>query len=71
MAERTNPHDEFFKYALGRPETARDFLSNYLPSEVAVLLDLATVELAPGSFVDAQLRAHLIVGIYPRRYLKF
>jgi predicted transposase/invertase (TIGR01784 family) len=59
MAERSNLHDEFFKYAFGRPETVRDFLSNYLPPEVTALLDLATVELAPGSFVDEQLRAHL------------
>jgi len=59
MAERSNRHDEFFKYALGRPETARDFLSHYLPAEVAAQLDLATVALAPGSFVDARLRAHL------------
>ncbi len=64
MAERSNPHDEFFKYAFGRPETARDFLSNCLPAEVAALLDLATLELAPGSFVDAQLRAHLSDLLY-------
>lgn len=53
MAERTNPHDEFFKYMLGRPETARDFLGHYLPAEVVALLDLATLELVSGSFVDA------------------
>jgi len=64
MAERSNPHDEFFKFALGRPETARDFLSHYLPAEVAAQLDLATVELAPGSFVDARLRAHLSDLLY-------
>ncbi|PKO21085.1 MAG: transposase [Chloroflexi bacterium HGW-Chloroflexi-1] len=64
MAERTNPHDEFFKYALGRPETARDFLSNYLSPGMTTLFDLATMELSPGSFVDAQLRAHLSDLLY-------
>ena len=64
MAERSNPHDEFFKYALGRPETARDFLSNALSPGVTALLDLATVELASGSFVDTHLRAHFSDLLY-------
>jgi predicted transposase/invertase (TIGR01784 family) len=58
MAERTNPHDEFFKYTLGRPEAIQEFVRYNLPSDVVTLLDLKTVELAPGSFVDEQLRAH-------------
>jgi len=64
VAGRGNLHDEFFKYTLGRAETARDFLSHYLPVEAAAQLDLATLELAPGSFVDARLRAHFSDLLY-------
>jgi predicted transposase YdaD len=39
MSKFTTPHDEFFKYVLSQPETAADFLANYLPPEVAAKLD--------------------------------
>jgi hypothetical protein len=40
MSESKNPHDAFFKQLLAQPEAAADFLSNYLPPEVVVMLDL-------------------------------
>jgi hypothetical protein len=52
MSELTNPHDRFFKEALSRQEVAVDFLQHYLPSEVAALLDLSSLQLIKDSFGD-------------------
>ena len=30
-----NPHDKFFKETMGNLETAKDFLTNYLPESMA------------------------------------
>ncbi|MDX7986028.1 Rpn family recombination-promoting nuclease/putative transposase [Xenorhabdus sp. 12] len=49
-------HDGLFKHFLTQPETAREFLSLYLPEEIRSLCDLTTLKLEPGSFVDRQLR---------------
>lgn len=49
-------HDALFKHFLTQPDTAREFLSLYLPEEIRSLCDLTTLKLEPGSFVDRQLR---------------
>ncbi|KMJ44060.1 transposase [Xenorhabdus khoisanae] len=54
--EKRPSHDALFKHFLTRPETAREFLSLYLPEEIQSLCDLATLKLEPGSFVDRHLR---------------
>src|SRR5437868_11362013 len=64
MSELTGPHDHFFKTLLGRPEMAADFLANYLPPEVAEVLDLTAPELVKDSFVDAELQEHLSDLLY-------
>jgi predicted transposase/invertase (TIGR01784 family) len=64
MSELTNPHDRFFKEVFSRPEAARDLLQNYLPEEVTAVLDLSTLELQPGSFVDADLQEHFSDLLY-------
>jgi len=54
---RTNsPHDALFKSAFGQPDIAGSELELLLPREVAAHLDLATLEVCPGSFVDEELR---------------
>jgi predicted transposase/invertase (TIGR01784 family) len=50
------PHDALFKAAFGQPDLARSELELLLPVEVRVHLDLATLEVCPGSFVDEELR---------------
>ncbi len=50
------PHDALFKAAFGQPDLARSELELVLPVEVQAHLDLATLELSPGSFVDDELR---------------
>ena len=50
------PHDALFKAAFGQPDLARSELELVLPIEVQAHLDLATLEISPGSFVDEDLR---------------
>jgi predicted transposase/invertase (TIGR01784 family) len=45
-----------FKAAFGQPDLARSELELVLPAEVRAQLDLATLEVCPGSFVDEDLR---------------
>ena len=59
MAESKNPHDAFFKQLFTRPGVARDFLANYLPPNVTATLNLDSVEVVEGSFIDAELQEHL------------
>jgi predicted transposase YdaD len=59
-----NPHDRFFKEVFSRPEMAADFLANYLPSDLAGVLDLTRPELVKGSFVDVELRHHFSDLLY-------
>ena len=53
----SSPHDGIFKAAFGQPEVARSELQLLLPAEVCAQLDLSTLEVCPGSFVDEELRA--------------
>lgn len=65
----TKSHDRFFRQTFGRPELAADFLRNYLPSEVAALLDLDPDHLIRGaeSYIDPKLRGHQSDLLYRAR----
>ncbi|HUM71800.1 MAG TPA: Rpn family recombination-promoting nuclease/putative transposase, partial [Chloroflexota bacterium] len=56
MPDLTNPHDRFFKETFGRIEVARDFFAHYLPETVTAVLDLDTLELQSGNFIDPDLQ---------------
>ncbi len=58
MSEETvhNPHDQLFKEAFSRRETAVGFFKSYLPAEIANRLDWATLQLQPGAYIDEALR---------------
>jgi predicted transposase/invertase (TIGR01784 family) len=65
----TPPHDALFKSAFGQPELARSELELLLPAALREHLDLATLVVHPGSFVDDELRhAHtdLLYGVRTR-----
>ena len=64
MSDLINPHDRFFKDLLSRPEAATDFLSNYLPPEIAASLDLSAPEIVKDSFIDEELRQHFSDLLY-------
>ena len=55
-AMATSPHDALFKAAFGQTDIARSELELLLPAEVSAHLDLGTLEVTPGSFVDDELR---------------
>jgi hypothetical protein len=52
----TSPHDALFKASFGQPDIARSELELVLPDDLRALLDLATLALRPGSFVDEELQ---------------
>ncbi len=41
-----NPHDRFFKETFSRAEVALDFVHNYIPPEIAALLEPVTLEIS-------------------------
>ena len=49
-------HDALFKAAFGQPDIARSELALVLPADVVIHLDLATLAVTKGSFVDDELR---------------
>jgi predicted transposase/invertase (TIGR01784 family) len=50
------PHDALFKATFGQPDLARSELELVLPVDIQAHLDMATLEISPGSFVDEDLR---------------
>ncbi len=56
MPQRGNVHDLFFKQSLSEPGVAADFVRQYLPQSVVETLDLESVQLLSGSFVEERLR---------------
>ena len=51
-----NPHDAFFRQSFARRETARQFLIQFLPSDVCACLDFSSLHLTKESFIDSDLR---------------
>ena len=39
-----NPHDTFFKSLMSDPQNVRDFISGFLPAEIATKIDLGTIK---------------------------
>jgi predicted transposase/invertase (TIGR01784 family) len=52
----SSPHDALFKESFGQPDLARSELELVLPAEVQVHIDLSTLVVSPGSFVDPEYR---------------
>lgn len=50
-----NPHDKFLKETLGNVETAKDFITNYLPKEVLQVMDVNSLEPQKDSFINKEL----------------
>ena len=48
-------HDRFFKQIFTRPENVRDFITTYLPAEIVAHLDLESLEVVSGNYVEADL----------------
>lgn len=48
----TNPHDRFFRGAMSDPEVALAFIKRHLPSETVKKMDLSSLQLMPGTFIN-------------------
>ena len=55
-----NPHDRFFRESFGRLEIARNYLQEYLPDKIRALLNLDSLALQEGSFIDEEFVERLI-----------
>jgi predicted transposase YdaD len=53
--EPSNPHDALFRHTFARVEHAAAELRSVLPAEILARLDLSTLALEPGSYVDDEL----------------
>ncbi|MDN4628162.1 Rpn family recombination-promoting nuclease/putative transposase [Erwinia sp. ACCC 02193] len=61
------PHDGLFKTFLTNTDTARDFLSFYLPPELLEICDITTLQLESGSFIEENLRTYFADVLYSLR----
>jgi len=57
-SDLTFSHDKLFKEVWSDLENARVFLENYLPSELLAVMDLASLEIHKGSFVEKNLKEY-------------
>lgn len=64
MSDISNPHDKFFKETFSRLNIARDFFAHHLPKPVVQTLDLSTLALQSGSFVDHDLQEQFADLLY-------
>jgi predicted transposase/invertase (TIGR01784 family) len=64
MSDISNPHDKFFKETFTRLELARDFFANYLPEAVTAVLNLDSLTLQSGSFIDPDLQTQFADLLY-------
>ena len=64
MSNISNPHDKFFKETFTRLEVAQDFFANYLPPSVVAVLDLDSLNLQSGSFIDPDLQEQFADLLY-------
>jgi predicted transposase/invertase (TIGR01784 family) len=80
MPQRGNVHDLFFKQSFSEPGVAADFVRHHLPAAVAATLDVNSIQLLSGSFVEERLKgrqsdllfqAGLCDGGMARLYLLF
>lgn len=51
-------HDKLFKEIWSDVESARSFLENYLPSALLAVMDLTSLEIHKGSFVEKNLKEY-------------
>ncbi|NLH36605.1 MAG: Rpn family recombination-promoting nuclease/putative transposase, partial [Thermotogaceae bacterium] len=67
MSDITNPHDAFFKFMFGDVEVAQDFLQNYLPTEIAKVVDLKYLTKENNSYIDEQFKESFTDMLYKTR----
>ena len=68
MSLPNKPHDHLFKSTFSDPRIAADYIRNFLPLDLTSQLDLSSLELAPGSYVNEELKEYLSDVVYRCKY---
>ena len=55
MPQINNPHDKFFKETFSRVDVTRSFIEEVFPSDIREKINLNSLKLTNGSFIDADL----------------
>jgi predicted transposase/invertase (TIGR01784 family) len=58
------PHDRFFRAAMANKRVAREFFESHLPEAFQEHVDLNTLHLEPGSFIDEELQLQITDVLY-------
>lgn len=64
MSKHSSLHDSAFKASMKDLVVAKDFFEAHLPKEILIQLNLSTLKLLDGSFVDEHLNAHMTDLLY-------
>ncbi|MBK8703315.1 MAG: Rpn family recombination-promoting nuclease/putative transposase [Saprospiraceae bacterium] len=62
------PHDKFFKEALSRLDIARDYIINFLPTNIRDKLHLGSLELSKDSYLTKELHKSFSDLVYKCTY---
>ncbi len=58
------PHDHFFRATFSKKLVAKEFLLNFLPKEIVSKLNLPTLELDNGTYIDDKLAENISDLVY-------
>ncbi len=70
MKFSTNPHDSFVRAMMANMTVAKAFFTRYLPSQIVNVLDINSIRLEDGTYVDSRLQKSLSDLVYDCRYLE-
>lgn len=56
MAKITNPHDKYFQSSMNNLIVAKDFFASYLPEDLRGAVNLNSLKLEKGSYIDKELK---------------
>ena len=68
MPQINNPHDKFFKQTFSRVDVVQSFIEEVFPSSIRDKINLNSLKLMNGSFIDADLAEHLADLVYEVEY---
>jgi predicted transposase/invertase (TIGR01784 family) len=68
MPQINNPHDKFFKETFSRVDVTQSFIDEVFPSDIRDKINLNSLKLTNGSFMDADLSEHLADLVYEVEY---
>lgn len=64
MSDIATPHDRYFRSVMTDMQVARDFFQHYLPEKIKNLVDLDSLKLCKGSYIDENLKLGIADILY-------